>query len=98
MLFIDSDIYFPSPSIFKMIEKDKELISIPYPLKTMMWDKLFDKIQQGKVKKPEDLKKWLNAYPMKVNDPNSIILNNGVMEVTHSPTGCMLIKGLCLKK
>ena len=54
MLFIDSDIYFHSPSIFKMIEKDKELISIPYPLKTMMWDKLFTKIQQGKVKEPED--------------------------------------------
>ena len=66
MLFIDSDIYFHSPSIFKMIERDKEIMSIPYPLKTMMWDKLFNKIQQGKVKKPEDLKKWLNTYPMKV--------------------------------
>ena len=98
MLFIDSDIYFHSPSIFKMIEKDKELISIPYPLKTMMWDKLFDKIQQGKVKKPEDLKKWLNAYPMKVKDPNSITLDNGVMEVTHSPTGCMLIKRSVFEK
>ena len=51
MLFIDSDIYFHTPSIFKMIEKDKELISIPYPLKTMMWDKLFDKIQKGFCKK-----------------------------------------------
>jgi hypothetical protein len=98
MLFIDSDIYFHSPSIFRMIEKGKELISIPYPLKTMMWDKLFDKIQQGKVKKPEDLKKWLNAYPMKVNDPNSITLDNGVMEVTHSPTGCMLIKRSVFEK
>ena len=92
MLFVDSDIYFHSPSIFRMIEKDKELISIPYPLKTMMWDKLFTKIQQGKVKHPKDLKKWLNTYPMKVENPNSIMLDNGVMEVTHSPTGCMLIK------
>ena len=92
MLFIDSDIWFHTPSIFKMIEKDKELMSIPYPLKVMMWDKLFDKIQQNKIKKPEDLKKWLNTYPIKVDNPKSIILDNGVMEVTHSPTGCMLIK------
>ena len=92
LLFVDSDIWFHSPSIFKMIEKDKDIISIPYPLKTMMWDKLFNKIQQGKVEKPEDLKKYLNTYPMKVADPKSIILDNGVMEVTHSPTGCMLIK------
>ena len=98
MLFIDSDIYFHTPSIFKMIEKDKEIISIPYPLKTMMWDKLFDKIQRGFVKKPEDLKKYLNTYPMKVEDPKSIILDNGVMEVTHSPTGCMLIKRSVFEK
>ena len=98
MLFIDSDIYFNSPAIFKMIEKDRELMSIAYPLKTMMWDKLFHKIQEGKVKKPEDLKKWLNTYPMRVEDPNSITLDNGVMEVTHSPTGCMLIKRSVFEK
>ncbi len=92
LLFIDSDIWFHSPSIFKMIEKDKQLISIPYPLKTMMWDKLFDKIQKGFVKKPTDLQKYLNTYPMRVDDPNSITLDNGIIEVTHSPTGCMLIK------
>ena len=39
MLFIDSDIYFQAESIIKMIRRDKDIISIPYPLKTMMWDK-----------------------------------------------------------
>ena len=29
---------------------------------------------------------------MKVDNPEDIKLDNGVMEVTHSPTGCMLIK------
>tara|TARA_B100000900_G_scaffold412406_1_gene434118 strand:- start:813 stop:1697 length:885 start_codon:yes stop_codon:yes gene_type:complete len=98
MLFIDSDIYFHTPSIFKMIQKNKELISIPYPLKTMMWDKLFDKIKKGEVKKPEDLKKMLNTYPIKVANPKSIKVDNGVMEVTHSPTGCMLIKRSVFEK
>ena len=35
LLFIDSDIYFQSKSIMKMIEKDKDIISVPYPLKTL---------------------------------------------------------------
>ena len=50
MLFIDSDIYFEATSIIKMIEKDKDIISIPYPLKTMMWDKAIDNIKDNKTK------------------------------------------------
>lgn len=92
LLFIDSDIYFHTNSIFKMIERDKQILSIPYPLKSMMWDKLFQKIQKNEVQKPEDLKKWLNAYPMRVENPRDIKVESGCMEVTHSPTGCMLIK------
>jgi hypothetical protein len=92
MLFIDSDIYFEATSIIKMIEKDKDIISIPYPLKTMMWDKAIDNIKDNKIKTVNDLKKSLNTYPMKVEDDKNISLDNGVMEVTHSPTGCMLIK------
>ena len=92
MLFIDSDIYFEATSIIKMIEKDKDIISIPYPLKTMMWDKAIDNIKDNKTKTVNDLKKSLNTYPMKVEDDKNISLDNGVMEVTHSPTGCMMIK------
>jgi len=33
MLFVDSDIDFQSTSIFKMVALDKDVISIPYPLK-----------------------------------------------------------------
>jgi hypothetical protein len=33
LLFIDSDIYFHAESIFEMIKRDKDVISIPYPLK-----------------------------------------------------------------
>ena len=92
MLFVDSDIYFRADSILKMLKKDKELISIPYPLKTMMWDKLYKKFNDGQVNNASDLARFLNTYPMKVENPEDIKLDNGVMEVTHSPTGCMLIK------
>jgi hypothetical protein len=92
LLFVDSDIDFQASSIFKMIEKDKEVMSIPYPLKTMMWDKGFDSIKNGEIKTEDDLKRSMNTYPMKVENPKDIIMDKGVIEVTHSPTGCMLIK------
>ena len=47
MLFVDSDILFNAESIFKMIERDKDIISIPYPLKTMRWDKAYEKFKKG---------------------------------------------------
>ena len=92
MLFIDSDIYFNSPSILKMIKKDKDVLSIPYPLKTIMWDKALYRIKEGAIKTLNDLKKSFNTYPMKVESNDNINVDDGVMEVTHSPTGCMMIK------
>jgi hypothetical protein len=92
MLFIDSDIYFNAESIITMLQKEKDLISIPYPLKTLMWDKAFRKMQEGKIKEPEDIRKSLHTYPMKVENANNIQVIDGVIEVTHSPTGCMMIK------
>ena len=92
MLFIDSDIYVQAESILKMIDRDKDVISIPYPLKTMMWDKAIDRINDNQIKNIKDLKTALNTYPMRVADDTDIRVNKGVMEVTHSPTGCMLIK------
>src|SRR5210317_243129 len=92
MLFIDSDILFNAESIFKMIERDKDVISIPYPLKTLMWDKAFRKMQNGEIKKADDIRKWLHTYPMKIENTNDVNVERGVIEVTHSPTGCMLIK------
>jgi hypothetical protein len=92
MLFVDSDILMNAESVFKMIDRDKDVISIPYPLKTFKWDKAFDAIKKGKVNKPSDIHKWTNTYPMRVEDTKDIVVTEGVIEVTHSPTGCMLIK------
>ena len=92
LLFIDSDIHFDPTSILKMIEADKDVISIPYPLKAFLWDKAIDKFKEGKIKTPEQLAQSMNTYPMKVGDNSNIKIDNGVIEVTHSPTGCMLIK------
>ena len=98
LLFIDSDIYFQGKSIFSMLKADKHIISVPYPLKTLMWDKAFQKMQEGRIKSADDIRRALHTYPMKVPDANNINLNKGIMEVTDSPTGCMLIKREVIEK
>ena len=98
LLFIDSDIYFQGKSIFSMLKADKHIISVPYPLKTLMWEKAFQKMQEGRIKSADDIRRALHTYPMKVPDVNNINLDKGVIEVTDSPTGCMLIKREVIEK
>ena len=38
LLFIDSDIDFNASTIFKMLEKDKDIIAAPYPMKYIDWE------------------------------------------------------------
>ena len=37
------------------------------------------------------------TYPIKVEDNANIIADKGIIEVTHAPTGCMLIKRKVLR-
>ena len=100
MLFVDSDIEFQAQSVFKMVAADKGVISVPYPIKQLMWDKCWDRLNNGSIKNAKDLKfKGLYTYPMKVmNEKDIRIDQDGVIEVTHSPTGCMLIKREVIEK
>jgi hypothetical protein len=99
LLFVDSDIDFQTQSVFKMVAADKDIISVPYPLKQLMWDKAWERISKGSIKNSRDLKfKGLYTYPMKVENENDIRIKDGVIEVTHSPTGCMLIKREVIEK
>ena len=93
MLFIDSDISFSSDSIWSMLEADKDVISVPYPLKDVRFDKLIQKIKDGRVTTSDEAHVNCNTYPLRLADHTSIeIEGEGIIEVTHAPTGCMLIK------
>jgi hypothetical protein len=93
LLFIDSDIAFNQASAERLVAQDKDVISIPYPLKDMNWDKGIHMIKEGRIKEAKDLRnKGFYRYPFKVADNNAIQIKDGVIEVTHSPTGFMLIK------
>lgn len=98
LLFIDSDIYFQAKSIFSMLKADKDVISVPYPIKTLKWDKAFRKMQEGKIESPDDIRRVLHTYPMKVENSDDITVKEGIIEVTDVPTGCMLIKRSVIEK
>ena len=92
LLFIDADINFTPESIFEMIALDREVIAIPYPMKTINWDKVDRLSKEIKYKNSTELSTLGFTYPIKVADTSNIIVQNNVIEVTHAPTGCMLIK------
>jgi len=93
LLFIDSDISFNAGAAERLVACDKDIISIPYPLKDMNWDKALKLFNEGKLKTAKDIRnKAFYRYPMKVPDNNAIKIKNGIIEVTHSPTGFMMIK------
>ena len=98
MLFIDSDIDFEYSTIYNMLKTDKDVISVPYPLKTLNWDKGYNYVETDKIKNAKDLQMSMNNYPIKLIDIDNVEVKDGVMEVTHSPTGCMLIKRSVLEK
>ena len=98
LLFIDSDIDFEAKSIKAMVDKDKDVISVPYPMKTFNWDKMFANFKEGKVKNPIELAMNGNTYPMRLPNEDNFNIENGCIEVSHSPTGCMLIKRSVIEK
>ena len=98
LLFIDADIDFSPKSIQAMIDKDKDVISVPYPMKTFNWEKMYSNFKEGKIKNPQVLSMNGNTYPMRLPDEENIKIENGCIEVSHSPTGCMLIKRSVIEK
>tara|TARA_R100001509_G_scaffold164766_1_gene143553 strand:+ start:1594 stop:2487 length:894 start_codon:yes stop_codon:yes gene_type:complete len=94
LLFIDSDIDFKFQTIETMLEADKDVIACPYPLKQFSWDKAWQRLQEkdGAIETAQDLAKSGYTFPLKLEDQAEIISEKGIVQVTHAPTGCMLIK------
>lgn len=89
MLFIDSDISFNFKMIERMINYDKEICLVPYPIKGTDHDKVRARILAGDTLSPHLLG---NQYTMSVPDPANVKVTDGFIEVERGPAGCMLIK------
>ena len=99
LLFIDSDIDFKSKTIFKMIGADKDIIACPYPMKMIDVEKMWAKLNNTDlIKTKDDLIRAGYNFPLKLDDKNNISMEHGIIEVSHAPTGCMLIKREVIEK
>jgi hypothetical protein len=98
LLFIDSDIAFKSESIFKMLHLDKEVCAIPYPLKDLNWQKIYERFKEGKIGDHHILSRSGYQFPVKADKKESLKIEKGLLEVSHAPTGCMLIKREAINK
>ena len=95
MLFIDSDISFNYKMIERMINYDKEICLVPYPIKGTDHDKVKARILAGETLSPHLLG---NQYTMSVPDPTNVKVTEGFIEVERGPAGCMLIKKEVIEK
>lgn len=91
-LFIDSDIEFKPDTIFNMIKADKDVTAVPYPMKQIDWGKLSHKIKKFNITDPKEISRAGFTWPVKLEGQDTITVKEGIAEVTHAPTGCMLIK------
>jgi hypothetical protein len=97
LLFIDSDIEFKFDTIMQILKFDKEVISVPYPMKCISWDQIWNRVQNKTINSKDELMRAGHTFPVKMDnimDPvtKKVTINNGLVELSHAPTGCMLIK------
>jgi len=92
LLFIDSDIDFKFETIMRMIAADKDVIACPYPLKNIDWNKIHKRTKSKPNLDANLLSKQGYTWPVKLEDKEQITVQGGIAEVSHAPTGCMLIK------
>ena len=81
-----------------MLEYDKDVIACPYPLKSLNWANLWERMKIQKFEDQDDMMKGGYTFPVKMDNPGKIVVENGICEVTHAPTGCMLIKRSVIEK
>ena len=98
MLFIDSDIEFSFETIMKLIAADKDIVAAPYPLKDLDWEKIAKRIKHKNITDGNTMSKQGFTWPLKLEGKNKVTVIGGVAEVTHAPTGCMLIKKQVFEK
>ena len=58
------------------------------------WDKSWRRLNEKEdaIQNQDDYLRSAYTFPVKLDNPHSITVDKGVIEMTHAPTGCMLIK------
>ncbi len=87
LMFIDSDIGFGEQDILRLILADKPISAAAYPRKRINWQ-MYDRAVKAGKDNPRD---WTGDFLFNTVGINPTEDAWGMIEVTHAPTGFMLI-------
>lgn len=94
LMFIDSDIGFGEQDILRLLLAERDLAAAAYPRKRINWP-VYDQAVKTDKNKPEDYRGdfIFNAVGTAPNEDEW-----GMVEVSHAPTGFMLINRIVFEK
>lgn len=104
LLFIDSDIGFRPDNVLTLLalyHSDPETYQIvtgPYPKKTIAWEKVAQAVQSGILQNPHQLEYFAGDYVFNPKKDIKQFNINEPVEVSEAGTGFMLIPRECLVK
>lgn len=87
LMFLDADIVFGEYDIIKLILGDKDLVAATYPRKRLN----FEAYKEAVLKLKDNPEDWLGSYIFKAEQDGQSD-DMGFLEVSHVPTGFMLIQ------
>jgi hypothetical protein len=89
LLFIDSDIGFDISTVFRLAVAEKDIISAIYPKKSIMWNRVREKLDEQDGSSGEPIMSMGLDY--NINIVSETPIENGYAKVLDAATGCMLI-------
>jgi hypothetical protein len=94
LLFIDADIGFTPPQVFRLIESGADMVAGCYPIKRINWSKAQRAIAAGSAN-PEPA---CLDYVLELENPEEVRVVNGFTRVRYAGTGFLMIRREALEK
>ncbi len=99
ILYIDSDLQFPSEAVLDLINFDKDVVCCTYPKKGFNWNKFMYSMSKENNSKESLESRGLDfAYNALYDDTNNLIKEGNFIKVKHAATGFMMIKREIVEK
>lgn len=96
LMFIDSDIQFSAPDVFRLMMQDKDMVGALYPLKHINWKRVSNIVKNNPTFAPDDLAKAASDYvfnlKLEPGQQNGKIEIGEPVKVLDIGTGFVMIK------
>lgn len=104
LLFIDADIGFNPNDVFSLLAiqtkypEKYDILTGPYPKKTIAWEKVVEAVKQNKIETPFDLAQYAADYVFNVEPGTTEFRLDEPVKVSEAGTGFMLIPRAVFEK